>query len=98
MLVPHLGANEFTAYKELLERYDNLWLDVSMVIADYLPNSDPPRLDDMRADRIMYGTDFPHIPYAWDRELKRLCGLGLPEKSMELILGQNAAELFSISI
>ena len=96
--VPHLGANEFTAYKELLERYDNLWLDVSMVIADYLPNSDPPRLADMRADRIMYGTDFPHIPYAWDRELKRLCELGLPEQSMELILGRNAAELFSISI
>lgn len=96
--VPHLGANEFTAYKELLERYDNLWLDVAMAIAGYLPNSDPPRLADMRADRIMYGTDFPHIPYAWDRELKRLCGLGLPEESMELILGRNAVEFFSLPI
>jgi uncharacterized protein len=96
--VPHLGANEFTAYKELLERYDNLWLDVSMAIADYLPNSEPPRLADMRVDRIMYGTDFPHIPYAWDRELKHLCELGLPEESMELILGRNAVEFFSISI
>lgn len=95
--VPHLGANEFLEYKKLLERYDNLWLDVSMVIADYLPNSTPPCLAEMRADRIMYGTDFPHIPYAWDRELKRLCGLGLSEESMELILGRNAVEFFSIS-
>ncbi|MGO9567028.1 MAG: amidohydrolase family protein [Desulfomonilaceae bacterium] len=96
--VPHLGANEFTAYKELVERYDNLWLDISMVIADYLPNCTPPRLAEMRADRIMYGTDFPHIPYAWDREIKCLCGLGLSEESMELILGRNAVEFFSIPI
>ena len=56
--VPHLGANEFAAYKKLLERYDNLWLDISMVIADYLPNSTPPRLAEMRADRIMYAPIF----------------------------------------
>jgi uncharacterized protein len=96
--VPHLGADEFSAYQRLLERYDNLWLDVSMVVADYLPNSTPPPLADTRADRIMYGTDFPHIPYAWDRELKRLCELGLSEQSMELILGRNAIEFFAIPI
>ena len=24
------------------------------------------------ADRLLYGTDFPNIPYAWDRELVKL--------------------------
>jgi uncharacterized protein len=94
--VPHMGADEYSAYQRLLELYDNLWLDISMVIADYLPNSFPPNLADMRMDRIMYGTDFPHIPYAWDRELKHLCELGLSEESMELILGRNAVEFFDI--
>ena len=68
-----------------------------MMFADYLPCSSPPPLDQMRADRIMYGTDFPYIPYAWDRELKRLHELGLPEKSLALILCENSVEFFSIS-
>lgn len=95
--VPHLGADEFEAYERMIEQYDNLWLDTTMMFADYLPRSSPPPLDQMRADRIMYGTDFPHIPYAWDREIKRLHELGLHEKTLALILGKNALEFFSIS-
>jgi uncharacterized protein len=94
--VPHLGADEFALYQRLLERYDNLWLDTTMVLADYLPVDNLPNLADMRPDRIMYGTDFPNIPYAWDRELKRLCDLGLPEDSLKLILGGAAMDLFSL--
>ena len=95
--VPHLGADEFEAYQRMIDQYDNLWLDTTMMFADYLPCSSPPPLDQMRADRIMYGTDFPHIPYAWDRELKRLHELGLSKKRLALILGENAVEFFSIS-
>jgi len=47
-------------------------------------------------DRIMYGSDFPQLPYAWDRELKKLRELGLSEESLRLILSQNAVEFFSI--
>jgi len=95
--VPHLGADEFEAYKRMIEQYDNLWLDTAMMLADYLPINKPPRLDEMRADRIMYGTDFPTIPYAWDREIKRLLTLGMPDESLALILGKNALEFLSIS-
>ena len=94
--VPHLGADEFVAYQKMLEQYDNLWVDTTMTLADYLPNANPVPLSDMRVDRIMYGTDFPNIPYAWDRELKRLCELGLPEESLVLILGENAVRFFSV--
>lgn len=96
--VPHLGADEFVEYQRLLNNYDNLWLDIAMATADYLPGNSPPSLDEMRIDRIMYGTDFPNIPYAWDRELKRLCRSGLPAESLGLVLGQNAGRLFSIPI
>jgi predicted TIM-barrel fold metal-dependent hydrolase len=94
--VPHLGADEFIAYHNMLERYDNLWLDTTMTLADYLPNTNPVPLTAMREDRIMYGTDFPNIPYAWDRELKRLSALGLPEEKLKGILGGNARQFFSI--
>jgi predicted TIM-barrel fold metal-dependent hydrolase len=96
--VPHLGADEFTEYQRLLEKFDNLWLDIAMIMADYLPGTSTVHLSTMRSDRIMYGTDFPHISYAWDRELKRLCRLGLPEDMLEQVLGRNAARLFGIQV
>ena len=94
--VPHLGADEFTQFRDLLKRHDNLWLDTTMVLCDYLPGMTVPPLESFRADRIMYGTDFPNIPYAWDRELKVLAGSGLTDDFLEAVLYKNAAALFSI--
>ena len=94
--VPHLGADEFDSYCRLLERYDNLWLDTTMTLADYLPMDYFPELMDMRVDRIIFGTDFPNLPYAWDREIRRLIELKLPESALERILGKNAMEFYAI--
>lgn len=95
--VPHLGADEFDAHQHLIEKYDNLWLDTAVALADYPSFRNRPHPTQMRADRIMYGTDFPQIAYAWDRELKRLCQLDIPQESLELIMGRNALDFFSVS-
>jgi uncharacterized protein len=95
--VPHMGADEYTDYRRLIEQYDNLWLDNAMILADYFPGQDVPHLSEMRCDRIMYGTDFPHLPYAWDRELKRLYELDLPDDSLAMILSENATKFFSVA-
>ena len=65
-------------------------------IADYFPIERPVELNSYRVDRIMYGSDFPNIPYAWDRELKWLSGSGLPQEHLEWILGKSAADFFSL--
>jgi predicted TIM-barrel fold metal-dependent hydrolase len=96
LCIPHMGADEFEAYQRMLNTYDNLWLDTTMTLSEYLFPDYFPNLHDMRVDRIIYGTDFPSLPYAWDRELKRLCELDLPQNSKALILGRNAKNLFSI--
>lgn len=96
--VPHLGADEFVAYHQLVQRYDNLWVDVAMALADYLPVTNPMPLRDWRSDRIMYGSDFPNIPYAWDRELKRLVDMQLPSDALDKICWKNAAEFFSLPL
>ncbi|AKT36187.1 amidohydrolase family protein [Chondromyces crocatus] len=95
LCVPHLGADEFDAYERLLERHDGLWLDTTMVAAGYFPVELPLRLLRCRPDRVLYGTDFPNLPYAWDREIKRLVTLGLPEEELAALLGQNALRLFA---
>lgn len=94
--VPHLGADEFDAYRQLIEKYDNLWLDTTMTLAEYLPMDHFPELMEMRVDRIIFGTDFPNLPYAWDREIKRLVKLKLPDDALQKILGKNAMEFYAI--
>ena len=94
--VPHLGADEFDAYARMLDEFDNLWLDTTMMLADYLPCPDIPKLTAYRPDRIMFGTDFPNLPYAWDREIKRLVKMSLPNELLDRLLYQNAVEFFRI--
>jgi hypothetical protein len=96
VVVPHLGADEYDGYTRLLERHDNLWLDTTMAIAGYLPGENPIRMIEARPSRIMYGTDFPNLPYAWDREVKKILGHDLNEESRALVLGGTARALFDI--
>lgn len=96
--VPHLGFDEHRTYQGLMERYDNLWLDTAMVMTDFFPGYTAPDLSAFRKDRILYGTDFPNIPFAWDRELKEIVKARLPERNLERLLGKNAAELFGIQL
>jgi predicted TIM-barrel fold metal-dependent hydrolase len=92
--VPHLGANEFAGYARLLERYDNLWLDTTMALADYFEIESPSWMLAVRPERILYGSDFPNLPYAWDRELARIKGLGLDDAHLEKLLSGSADELY----
>jgi predicted TIM-barrel fold metal-dependent hydrolase len=97
LVVPHLGADEFAAYAALLARHEGLYLDTTMMAADYFPLV--PRtlwapLIAAHAHRILYGTDFPIIPYAWDREVQRLVALPLEATARRALFSANATSLF----
>jgi len=94
--VPHLGFNEISAYRKLIEKYDNLWLDTTMVLTNYFPIEEKIDLNDYRSDRIMYGSDFPNIPYPWDRELKELKSADISDDALGKISYKNAADFFSL--
>jgi len=94
LCVPHLGADEFDAYAGLMERFDNLWLDTTMVVAGYFPVRDRFDLLEVRPERVLYGTDFPNIPFAWDRELVRIVRRGLRSDALEHVLGKSAHALY----
>lgn len=96
LCVPHLGADEFSAYERLVTRYDNLWLDTTMAVADFFPGEDPTWMVGVRPERIMYGTDFPGVPYAWDREVKKLVAANLGEEALAQVLGGTARRFFGI--
>jgi len=94
--VPHLGFSETGEYRDLIETIDNLWLDTTMVLTDYFEIANRIDLRDYRLDRIMYGSDFPNIPYAWDRELKWLHDAHLSNDQLDRILHRNAMDFFGI--
>lgn len=94
VIVPHLGFDHTPQFEQMLGEYPNLHLDTTMVIGGYFRKQ--PDLEILRRHpgRILYGTDFPNIPYAWDRELKALRALKLPAGEEEKILSANALKLF----
>ena len=95
-IVPHLGVDEAPQFEALLSRYEHLYLDTAMVIGGYFP--DQPDLDIIRRNpgRILYGTDFPNLPYDFTRELAVIRGLGLSAEDEARVLGGNAARLFGL--
>jgi hypothetical protein len=93
--VPHFGGDEFGDYERLLERYENLYLDTTMMLSGFFTGADVPiRLLSARPERVLYGTDFPNIPYAWDRELRVLRDLRLPDAALGQVLAGTARDLF----
>lgn len=95
VIVPHLGADEYEAYAALLDRYEHLWLDTTMAIAGFIGESATPMsIVRGRAERLLYGSDFPNLPYAWDRELRRLAAAQLDPGSAAALFGGNARKLF----
>lgn len=96
LCVPHLGMDEVESYRHMAETFDNLWLDTAMAVTDYLPVPGIPDLSCFRADRLFYGSDFPNIPYAWDRELTWLARQEFVPGFLEKILYRNAARFFDI--
>jgi predicted TIM-barrel fold metal-dependent hydrolase len=77
-----------------LAEYPNLYLDTTMVVGGYFPQQPDVGILRRHPDRILYGTDFPNLPYEWDRELKALRRLALPAADEKKILAANALRLF----
>lgn len=94
VVVPHLGADEIEAYAELLGEFEGLWLDTTMMLAGYFPQRPDDGLLAKWGHRMLYGSDFPNLPYAWDRELRRLEAVHLPPETRKALLSGNARRLF----
>jgi len=69
-----------------------------MVITNYFPIEKKIALGQYRSDRIMYGSDFPNIPYAWDREIKELEAANISNEVLEKISYKNAADFFDLKV
>jgi len=84
VIVPHLGAEEYEIMWDLTEVFPNLYFDTAMICAKENPAFDDKMnlIDDEKlyaiSDRILFGSDFPNIPYDFRNSV-----LGWLERDME---------------
>lgn len=73
-VLAHAGTPDYLLALDLVARYPRVYLDTTMVGVPFveainpLPPDWPARLVDV-ADRIVFGSDFPNIPYAYAEQL-----------------------------
>jgi predicted TIM-barrel fold metal-dependent hydrolase len=99
VVVAHMGAPDTNAYFALMASHPRLYLDTTMMFARDSPLGADREFDRtliaQHADRVLYGTDFPNIPYAYEREHDGLIALGLPAASLDAIARGNARRLLA---
>jgi hypothetical protein len=102
LVIAHLGMPEYREFLDLAERYERVHLDTTMFATDFTERlmpfdpADRPRLAALE-DKVLLGTDFPSIPYAYAHQLQALHRLDLGEDWLRAVLWQNGARLFRIS-
>lgn len=96
LIIPHLGSDESDEFFELLQDFPNLWLDTTMVLAGFFPGQIPWNKIEQFSDRILYGSDFPNIPYEMMSEIKAILGSDLSFEAKEKILYSNAHQLLEL--
>jgi uncharacterized protein len=93
VVLPHLGADEIDLAEALLDDFPHLHLDTTMMFGRFFPVGPDPAILRRRADRILYGTDFPNIPFEWDRERNEIAR-HLDGEALASVMGANAARVF----
>lgn len=101
VIVAHLGAPEFGPFMDLAQTYEHTRLDTTMVFTDFFvpfPDDLVPRLAGL-GDKILYGSDFPNLPYDYAHQLEGLVRLlgrapGLDEEWLAKVCWHNGVNLF----
>jgi uncharacterized protein len=99
--VAHMGAFDTDRFLALTERYPHLYLDTTMALtsaATPYVGAEPTSITDDALlryhDRIMFGSDFPLIPYDYDEERRWAEVRGLPTAVQAKIFHDNAVAFF----
>ena len=112
VIVAHLGAYEFDRFLDMARRYPNLYLDTSVsfidpgLVQDHIANGEFPPLDittrvktkdlEELADKILFGSDYPNIPWSYEECVKGITDLGLGDEFNRKVFFENARLLLGL--
>jgi hypothetical protein len=101
-VIAHLGAPEYAEHLAFARSYPNVHLDTTMVGTPFMdelapvPSDVVAQLADV-GDRIVLGTDFPNIPYAYAEQLAALERFGLGDDWLRAVCWHNGARLLGVA-
>jgi predicted TIM-barrel fold metal-dependent hydrolase len=97
VIVAHAGADEFEAFFDLCGLYEGVFLDTAMVFSKYLGSAPPIQRVLEFQDRVLFGSDFPNIPYRFETAIQSILDLRLGRTLEEKLLCTNAARLLGLN-
>lgn len=99
----HMGAYEVDAFLEFARNDENVYLDTTFAMSTSAVETmgfDPTTIADETlvelSDSIMYGSDFPNIPYPYRDERAQLLARGLPQKTARDIFYRTAVDYLGL--
>ncbi len=100
LIVAHLGMPEYVDFMDICEASADVRLDTTMAFTPFVdelmpfPSSQLNRLRDL-GDRILFGSDFPNIPYGYADAMRSLTQIpGIDDAWLRGVFYENAAALF----
>jgi predicted TIM-barrel fold metal-dependent hydrolase len=100
LIIAHLGMPEYVDFMDICEDSADVRLDTTMAFTPFVdelmpfPSSQLNRLRDL-GDRILFGSDFPNIPYGYADAMRSLTRLpGIDDAWLRGVFYENAAALF----
>lgn len=93
----HMGTYQTAAFLELARDHESVFLDTTFAMSavateymDFDPSSIPAETLVELSESIMYGSDYPNIPYPYEAERAHLLGRDLPVEVLRDIFSRTA--------
>jgi predicted TIM-barrel fold metal-dependent hydrolase len=103
LIVAHMGMPEYAEFLDICESFARVHLDTTMAFTPFIdetmpfPPSQHHRLRNV-GDRILFGSDFPNIPYGYRDAMTAITRLpGVDDKWLRGVFHDNAARLLDHS-
>jgi len=95
IIVAHMGVPDTAQYLQIAEDHPNLYLDTTMTLAPESPFYSPIAGDifEAHADRLIYGSDFPNIPYSYEQDIRAIEELSSNPRVRQAVFEDNAGKL-----
>lgn len=101
LVIAHMGMPDYGDFLDIAAEHERVHLDTTMAFTDFTEEVTPfptERLGDLErlGDRILFGSDFPNIPYTFEHAVESVMGLGLGDDWARGVLHDNAARLLDL--
>ncbi len=98
-ILAHMGGYDYEHALDMLDRFPRLMLDTTMIFVrtDVFDSAYPipcERLLPYR-DRLLFGSDFPNIPYPYEESVEGLLRLGLGDEFLDKVFRENAKRILN---